>query len=180
MLTPQQCKLVEDNIALANNFVRTQAFLRPLRHRLRCSWADMFSIARLALCRAAERFDPEQGAAFSTYFYTVCRGMFLVELRTTRNHRNSIMYSSVSYDEPVKDTDKRSAIDFAVDLYSEDESWVDLRCLIDSELTERERKCLALSLQGYSTYGIADIIGYSQQTARLALVRAREKIAKYL
>lgn len=180
MLTPQQRKLVEDNIALADHFVRTQMFLRPLRYRLRCQWADMFSIARLALCRAAELWDPARGSTFSTYFYAVCRGMFLVELRTTRNHRNSIMYSSTSYDAPVNDRDERSAIDFVIYQCSEDESWVDLRCLIDSELTERERKCLELSLQGYSTYAIGDIIGYSHQTARLALVRARKKIAKYL
>ena len=179
MLTPQQCKLVEVNILLADHFVRTQAFLRPLRRRLRCQWADMFSIARLALCRAAELWDPARGSAFSTYFYAVCRGMFLRELRTTRNHRNSIMYSCESYDVSIND-DGRAMIDFLIDQYGEDESWVDLRCLIDSELTERERKCLELSLRGHSTYDIADIIGYSQQTARLALVRARKKIAKYL
>lgn len=181
MLTIEQQKLVEDNLALARNFVRTQAFLRPLRRRLRCQWSDMYSIANLALCQAAERFNPATGNSFSTFFYATCRGLFLVELRTTRNHRNSIMYNSISYDKPAYDDAEHMDIDFMPDDSCEYESFIDLCQTIESALNSSERECISLHhLQGYPLEEVARIVGSTRGAVSVRLSRARQKLVSFL
>lgn len=181
MLTAEQRKLVEDNLPLADYFVRTQPFIRPLRHRLRCQWSDMFSIAHIALCYAAERFNPDNGGLFSVYFYKVCRGLFLNELRTTKNHRNSVMYNSMSYDMPVGKKEEQYARDLFADPRGGYEECVALLQLINSCLSDRERRYISLHcIEGYSIAEISALFNTSYKAVSVTMSRARSKLRQYL
>ncbi|TCL65878.1 RNA polymerase sigma factor (sigma-70 family) [Hydrogenispora ethanolica] len=60
MLTAGQQKTVEDNMPLVW-YVLKKYFPKH------CTNEDVFQIGCLGLCRAAAKFDPERGVAFSTY-----------------------------------------------------------------------------------------------------------------
>lgn len=67
-LTPEQQKMVTENMALVNFVIkqlklRNYPFVRMMEHD------EMFQYGSLGLCRAALYFDPKRGFKFSTYAF---------------------------------------------------------------------------------------------------------------
>lgn len=74
-MTDIQKKLVEDNLNLANHFVSKYC------KSYKIEFEDKIQIARLGLCQAAIKFDPDMGFAFSTFAYRCMLNLFLMAAR---------------------------------------------------------------------------------------------------
>lgn len=75
-LTPEQQRLVEDNIELAEDKART--IHANYRH---IEYDELYSTALLGLCNIAKNFNPNHGSKFSTYAYIALRGEILRYIR---------------------------------------------------------------------------------------------------
>lgn len=87
MLTHSQQELVEKNINLVNYFLRKNAFHAILDEE------DAYSAALEGLVKAALKYDPSKGTAFSTYAWLKIRGELLDEIRRTKIKRRDLKHA---------------------------------------------------------------------------------------
>src|SRR5207302_473673 len=92
--------LANDRIALtlARKYWR---YLQPQERRL-IPFQDLLQTARLGLCKAARKFDPDRSLRFITYAWTCARGELLHYLRDFArplryHHGKKIGYSDLSW-----------------------------------------------------------------------------------
>lgn len=114
-LTPDEARMVEDNIGLVHMFLRRWGV--PQR-----DYDDRFQDAMIGLCTAVRKFDPAKGYRFSTYAenwirQAVARGRGRFEgvdyRRAVDSQRGGVYIPPVSLDEPFGDDDDRSRVEFA-------------------------------------------------------------------
>lgn len=74
-----------------------QRIVRSLMRRwnVRLEQDDVHSIADIALCEAAVRFDPEKNVKFITYLFHFLRGTLIQEIRTRKRQSNVILESTI-------------------------------------------------------------------------------------
>lgn len=99
MLSPEQKKIVEENIGLAYDFVIRAKKSGHTLYIAKMDDDDMLSIAFYALCVAAEVFDRSLGYAFSTLYHRICVNEFSKILRQVITQKHGPYYSAASTSE---------------------------------------------------------------------------------
>lgn len=89
MLTAKQKKLVEDNMALI--FFTLKKYNYPVD--------EFYDLGAIGLCKAAAKYDPEKGAAFSSYAVQSIRN----ELSHWKTIDGRYLRPAISIDEPLPD-----------------------------------------------------------------------------
>lgn len=99
-MTKEQEKLVNENIKLAGFVARK--FLHYFNNSTAYSYDDVFQIASIGLCKAAETYESDRDCSFSSYAYTVMRNEIADaakhEYRSNRITNNAQSYDSVCTD----------------------------------------------------------------------------------
>ncbi len=170
-------KLLEDNLKLAN-FVAKSYLDCGIEEE------DIKSIAKLGLLKAAYRYEPEKGYAFSTFAVRVMQNTIMHELRKSRAVIRKADRQAVSLDAPLPfDTGYATLQDIIPDRDSCFEEKIEERNLLDATITDilnvcPSKHCIALLLTalGINQTDIANIFGVSQSAVSKVLLRAKEAI----
>lgn len=137
---------------------------------------DVISSGLLGLVKAAQTFDKERGAKFSTYAALCIRNEMLMYLRKIRKSR----LFEISLDEPVKEDESGNILTLA-DTPEAKENPQD-ECLagmvFEDFLREQsilDRDILRMRIAGYKQKEVAKALGYSQAyiARRIRGIKAR-------
>ena len=166
-MTPQQDKLVVDNYNLTYFYL----------HKFGYSIDEYLDIATIGLCKAALTYDPDKGAAFSTWALMQINFAVLQERRreARRLENNAGMTSLDAPTTPNGDAELKNIIPGEPTDFSGPEAWEFLKTLSDDE---REIVNGALSRRRQSD--TAAMLGMNQVAVSRALQRVREKYIKFL
>lgn len=148
-MNDSQRKLVEDNMRLVP-WVITHLYHVPVTE-------DLLSCGYLGLCAAAQDFDPERRAKFSTYAVCRIRNCLTKELRSLKSDTVCVPLESDS----IVDEGAEQSLDLVDTLLSFEEV---IRCVI------------TLLLGGYSQTQIAQHLGVDRRALGRQLKSVREEI----
>lgn len=121
---------------------------------------DLFSVGLIGLVKAVNTFDPDKGFTFSSYAMTVIRNEILITFRKKRiTHLFFI-------DEPYQ-LENGDLVDISEMIADnkrfEDEVISDIQMKkMLSNLSDREKKIISLSMDGKTQREIAEILGLTQ------------------
>lgn len=134
-------KLIEHNLRLVAHIVKKY-------YAISGEQEDLISIGTIGLIKAASTFDYEKGTRFATYASKCIENEILMNFRSRRKSA-----CDVYINDPI-DVDREGNSLTLMDIMSEEEDIVgiidlqmraqQLRCYIDSCLTPRERKIIAM------------------------------------
>ena len=188
MLTPEQKKLVEDNIRLCHEFVHRELRKGPSLTRFGLDEDDMLSIAYYSLCLAARDYDPSLGCQFSTLFWKVCWGQYRNTIRDYTTDKRRASFECISLNAPCQNTEDLAIMDVLMDSGQMPEEWYIereqrnyVRLLVDHALPPNQRLIVRMYYwDRVPQPQIAAQIGASQASVSRALARARRRIEREL
>ena len=176
ILTPDQQKLVEENLDLPDILLRTR--IHPNETIRGMEFEELYQCGCLALCRAAATYDCS--TQFRTYASRVVYNAMIDQCRTAQKHYGN----TLSYDSAVGDEDTHSVFLQAAET-------VDDTALAD-ELTElladakrihkgavlKGIEAIELQLKGYSGAEIARMYGVKNNNVTSWISKARVVLGK--
>ena len=168
MLTDEQKKLVADNEKLIYYGIN------KFGHH---DTEKFYGIAAIALCKAAETYEPNKKIAFSTYALSCIRNEIY---KVYKREKPQQKYQFTSIDETYEANGKneRTSDRRKVELQSDDliepleNSIVAHDAFKSTKFTEKELTVLRLWLQGYTQKAIAEKVGITRPAASERLFRA--------
>lgn len=183
-MTEQQERLVMDNLRLAPYCVKRFLSRYRVPSVLSLDTEDLVSEAFIALCRAAEMWDPKRGA-FSTYAVVAIQNWLI---NVCKLDRVSIRKEQemLSLDTPVGDSEEERLMDLLPDNGPRLEETVinrrvasELRTAVD-ELPDRDRRVITGLLQGDNPADLARAFGCSRQRIEQIQSRAYRRLRQRL
>lgn len=165
-LTTEQQRLVEDNHNLIYGYL----------NKKNLKIEEWYDVCAIGLCKAAQTFNAEKGAQFSTYAYLIMQNQVWQESRMKISKKRVPENMTYSYDAEVAELD---GVDFSK-MISGSEN-VEDKCITNvifndflSGLNARHRKIMLLRLNGYKQKDICKIVGCSQPQVSRVLEKARK------
>ena len=130
---------------------------------------DVFQEAIIAIFKKSTEFDFEITSSFKTFLYSICRQLWLKQLRNRKIHLNNI----------VEITEKIE-MDNEADEALEDSLEKRLFRKYFNQLNKECQKLLRLSMQKVQAKDIARLMGYSEQFVRNRKYRCKGMLAKLI
>ena len=130
---------------------------------------DVFQEAIIAIFKKSTEFDFEITSSFKTFLYSICRQLWLKQLRNRKIHLNNI----------VEITEKIE-MDNEADEALEDSLEKRLFRKHFNQLNKECQKLLRLSMQKVQAKDIARLMGYSEQFVRNRKYRCKGMLAKLI
>lgn len=173
-LTKEQQLLVEMNINLVH-YVIKRGGIRYKSYNI--EYDDLFQIGCLGLIKAAGTYNPEFGAAFSTYAYIVIRNEIVVELVKLNKIPDSIDFSTTEITDLKAETEEG-----AISNVFGDELMRVVQKAYDeaSEAKKRYIDVLLLRVQGFRNTEIAQMVNWKPEYVSKATARAKKYLRNYL
>ncbi len=172
--------LITDNLRLAPYCVRRFLSRYRVPSMLGLDTEDLVSEAFLALCRAADMWDPERGA-FSTYAVVAINNWLINVCKLDRaSIRNEL--DTLSLDTPVGEAEEERLMDLLPDQGRGIEDVVLSRSLADDlraavrELPDRDREVMTALIQGETPSDLARAFGCSRQRIEQIQSRAYRRL----
>jgi RNA polymerase sigma factor (sigma-70 family) len=183
-MTKIQEKLVLDNLRLAPYCVKRFTSRYRIPGVLGLDIDDLISEAFIALCRAAEMWDPQRGA-FSTYAVVAIQNWLINVCKLDRvGIRNEV--EMLSLDSPIGDAEEERLMDLLPDSGPQLEDTVinrrlasDLRVAVD-ELPDKDRRVITGLLHGHNPADLARAFGCSRQRIEQIQSRAYRRLRQRL
>lgn len=105
-LTAEQAKLAEENFPLCYHYTTDAIRKGKDLRKYRLDRDDMLEIAFEGLIKAVKTFNPDSGAAFSTYFWKVCTNVFRHEVQLMKCKKRRTNTLSLSFEDPAPGIEK--------------------------------------------------------------------------
>jgi RNA polymerase sigma factor (sigma-70 family) len=176
--------LITENLRLAPYCVRRFLSRYRIPPVLGLDTEDLVSEAFLALCRAADMWDPARGA-FSTYAVVAINNWLINVCKLDRaSIRTEI--EMISLDTPVGESEEERLMDLLPDQARDLEEVVMSRSLADDlraavrELPERDRAVMTALIQGETPSELARAYGCSRQRIEQIQSRAFRRLKNRL
>lgn len=157
-LTKEQQNLVEDNVKLVYHYMNK-----------RCLDSEEYEdLLYIALCKAAQTYDPSHNVKFSTYVYAIFSNEIRMAWRKDGGKRRTHNVFVISGDAPIFRKDGDECEKTVFDILDSNSTTIDdviTRADFDlfmKSLSERDRNIITLRLNGYAQTQIAKTLGYSQ------------------
>ena len=172
-LTEEQKKMVEDNHGLIMWYLNENDL----------PYEEYYDICAIAMCRAAIRFNPENGVQFSTYATKAMENEIKsyhrnkhASVRNNHSRRVSLSTQVRSYD----DNEKLTLSDVIADSGFGGKSPEDIVMSrsFTCSLTEREAMVVQMVIDGYTYREIGAEIGCTHQNVHRIMSKAKEKLRK--
>lgn len=179
-MTPDQIKLVEDNLKLAHYAAHSKGI-----YVCKGDYEEALSIAYEALCKASIHYSPESGVAFSTYALRTIYNAYIHTIRVMSTKKRKTDQLTVSLSSPLRDVDDMVLQDIIPDSYDMEESvltTVGFNEVVDS-LSPRDREvfdCFLNSKGETTCVKIGETLGVSKQRAHQKLRRLRQVFSQIL
>lgn len=170
-LTPEQAKLVEDNLGLVGYMLKSVKHLPAFSE-------ELVSIGNMALIRAAKCYDPASGNKFSTY---ACNGIRMDMWAAIRKEHKSQM---ASYSEDVSGSEEDDYCGSSVVSEPNDGTDLDNQMIAKDvlenigDIPKNYIEALKLSCEGYTLREIGEKLQCSGCAARNWREKAKEMIVK--
>lgn len=137
---------------------------------------DLFSTGLIGVVKAVNTFNPDKGFAFSAYATQIIRNEILKSFRKKR------IISAFSLDESYE-LENGKSVDFSEMIANnrrfEEEVIADIQIKqIFSNLSDREKKIISLSMDGKTQKEIAEILGISQSYVSIIIKSIYKKWRK--
>lgn len=174
MLTAEQSMLVEQNHNLIYHYINA--------HDLTID--EYYDILAIALCKAAEAYDPSKGVCFSTFtyrcFYNACSLYRRDEMASKRIPQHMMVY----YDAPVENSagqESHELIDvISYAKYRHGFEYSDV--LIEQfmkHLTDKQCEVLVCRLRGEKGVDIAEHVGCTPQAVSITRKQIKKRWKKF-
>ena len=177
ILTPEQQKLVEENLDLADILLRTK--IHPNETIRGMEFDELYQCGCLALCRAAATYD--HSTQFRTYASRVVYNAMIDQCRTAQKHYGN----TLSYDASVgDDEDSHSIFLRASDAVDDTVLAGELTKLLDEAKKTYKGavlkgiEAIELQLKGYSGAEIARMYGVKNNNVTSWISKARAALGK--
>ena len=177
ILTPDQQKVVEENLDLADILLRTK--IHPNETIRGMEFEELYQCGCLALCRAAATYD--HSTQFRTYASRVVYNAMIDQCRTAQKHYgNTLSYDAVVGD----DEDSYSIFLQASDAVDETVLAGELTKLLDEAKKTYKGavlkgiEAIELQLKGYSGAEIARMYGVKNNNVTSWISKARAALGK--
>ncbi len=135
---------------------------------------DIIQEGIIGIFDAIEKYDASKGASFKTYVSFEIRGNILNALSSRNKRSNLPLKDYVRVDSSFPDIPSADVTPEEKALLSELVESV--YSLMETELSEIERRALVLRMSGNSVREIARSVGISEKSAENAILRARTKL----
>lgn len=174
--TEEYTRLVEDNLDLVS------ATLKYCIHSTKeygMEYDDLYQIGSMALCKAAARYQTDQGAAFRTFASVVIRNSLLDHIRQVKNREQPIPFSAPL---PYRPTlTYGDIIDFPYEIPADEDTGEVLHLLSNikkeySGVTRKGIDALSLQIIGYTSRDIAELYGVKSNHVSAWVSRAAKKL----
>ena len=177
ILTPEQQKLVEENLNLADILLRTK--IHPNETIRGMEFDELYQCGCLALCRAAATYD--YSTQFRTYASRVVYNAMIDQCRSAQKHN----WNTFSYDAAVGDEDE-SHLMFLQTLETVDDTVLagELMTLLENAKRRHNGavlkglEAIELQLKGYSGAEIARMYGVKNNNVTSWISKARVVLRK--
>lgn len=139
-------------------------------------YEDLKQICLYALWKAVLTYHKEKGFAFSSYAYRVIQNEVNYYLRRnhkyfTDKHFSSIVYDNITLEDVLADTNNEmEKIEKSID----NENYI--AKIRNSNMKEKEKQVLELSLKGYKQLQIAEVLKCSQPQVSRIIKKLRRKL----
>jgi RNA polymerase sigma factor (sigma-70 family) len=130
---------------------------------------DIFQEAIIAIYKKSSDFDFEITSSFKTFLYSICRQLWLKQLRNRKIHLNNIV-----------EITERIEFDNEVDESLDDSLEKRLFRKHFNALNKECQKLLRLAMQKVQAKDIARLMGYSEQFVRNRKYRCKGMLAKLI
>ena len=186
MLNDAQRDFVEKNFNLCYECAHRHIRNNETLYRYGWDFDDLVSLASLALCRAAEVFDPSKGYKFTTLFFRIWNNAVAFEVRRMFSLKRYNPAGVLSYDRIVNDETGATYLDM---IESDDdtpetavirnESRQKLNQFI-SELSGTQEKVFYLYHSGMKQKEVSSAMGISQSYASRILGKTYRRLEKQM
>jgi RNA polymerase sigma factor (sigma-70 family) len=183
-MTEQQERLVMENLRLAPYCVKRFTSRYRIPSVLSLDTDDLVSEAFIALCRAAEMWDPKRGA-FSTYAVVAIQNWLINVCKLDRVGIRKEM-EMLSLDSPIGEAEEERLMDLLPDNGPRLEDTVisrrvasELRLAVE-ELPDRDRRVITGLLRGDNPADLARAFGCSRQRIEQIQSRAYRRLRQRL
>ena len=177
ILTPDQQKLVEENLDLPDILLRTK--IHPIETIRGMEFDELYQCGCLALCRAAATYD--HSTQFRTYASRVVYNAMIDQCRTAQKHYGNML----SYDAAVGDEEDSHSIFLQASDAVDDTVLVgELTKLLDEAKKTYKGavlkgiEAIELQLKGYSGAEIARMYGVKNNNVTSWISKARSALGK--
>lgn len=168
MLTEEQKRIVEENYKLVP-FVINRMYL---------DFDEWHGLACIALCEAAQKYDPAKGA-FSTFAVFHIKREILKQITAGKRKKRDPGEMIWSLDKTLQDTNSvntRTLQDvIGIEYQDSYESVIEWKMLFEV-LEDREREFLRLHISGYRMMEIAKVHQTTHQNVSRVINRARRRL----
>lgn len=177
-MTAAQEKLVVDNMALVPYLVN-----KHFPYQTQFEREDLYSIGYIAMCKAAQDFNPERGWKYVTLAGKYVRSAILNEIQKSTRDCRDVRKTIVTFDQPIKSKCGENGDTLGSLLPSVDdaETLTDAKLLIewmDKRLGE-DARIIRLHIAGYSQSEIAAQFGLTQSGISRHFSAAKQRIREY-
>ena len=143
----------------------------------RISNEDLTQEGMLGFLDAVKRFDPSKGVPFKAFAEICINNRIVSAVRHSLNSKNAALSKAVPFE---TDSDEADAGNDPADIISDKFETELLADLLNSELSDFEKKVLEMRFQGKSYAQIAQALDRSEKAVDNAIQRIRSKIRKIL
>ena len=140
---------------------------------------DIVQEGLIGLLDAIDRYDEAKGSSFEAFAITCIDNRIFTALRQSAAKKNSPFYDYLSLSEDpeeIQSTFNMPVIPSAEEIVVLREDLAAAITMINENLSEFEKKVLALYLEGYSYIAISELLHTSSKSVDNALARARKKL----
>lgn len=174
--TEEYTRLVENNLDLVSAALK---FCIHSTKEYGMEYDDLYQIGSMALCKAADRYEKNQGAAFRTFASVVIRNSLLDHIRQIKKEQQPIPFSAPL---PYRPTlTYGDIIDFPYEIPADEDTDEVLHLLSNikkeySGVTRKGIDALSLQIIGYTSRDIAELYGVKSNHVSAWVSRATKKL----
>lgn len=135
---------------------------------------DLVQEGMLGFLDAVKSYDPSRNVPFRSFAETCINNRIVSAVRLNYNNKNAALSSALSFEDD--DSDMRDANSDPALIISEKDESEYLNNLLNSGLSELERKVVHLRLKNLSYSQISKILGINEKSIDNALQRIKKKM----
>lgn len=168
-----------DNSDMLHLMTKYYSFVNQLAYKYVSNTLELDDLMQegfLGLLNAIYTFNPENQTSFKTYAKTCILNKMKNFVKASTTKKSKLLQDAVSIDEQNIILLPDNKLNTPENLIIQKEDYLNLIKIIDSELSQFEKKVLSCYLDGLSYLKISSLLNVSKKSIDNAMVRIRQKL----